>query len=71
VLSQKAAPPWILEGDIKGCFDNIDHDWLTAHIPLDRVVLKKWLKAGFMDKHNLYPTETGTPQGPRDAQRGY
>src|SRR5947207_817859 len=30
VLSQKAAPPWILEGDIKGCFDNIDHDWLTA-----------------------------------------
>jgi RNA-directed DNA polymerase len=44
-------------------FDNIDHDWLTAHIPLDRVVLRKWLKAGFMDKHTLYPTETGTPQG--------
>lgn len=63
VLSQKAAPPWILEGDIKGCFDHIDHDWLTAHIPLDKVVLRKWLKAGFMDKHSLYPTETGTPQG--------
>jgi RNA-directed DNA polymerase len=63
VLSQKAAPPWILEGDIEGCFDNIGHDWLTAHTPLDKVVLRKWLKAGFMDKHTLYPTETGTPQG--------
>jgi RNA-directed DNA polymerase len=44
VLSKKAAPQWILEGDIKGCFDNISHDWLLTHIPMDRTILKKWLK---------------------------
>lgn len=63
VLCQKTAPAWILEGDIKACFDNIDHTWLTTHIPTDKVVLRKWLKAGFMDKHCLHPTEAGTPQG--------
>ncbi len=33
----------------KGCFDNISHDWLLANIPLDKQVLGKWLKAGFME----------------------
>ncbi len=28
------------EGDIKGCFDNISHDWLLSHIPMDRRLLK-------------------------------
>lgn len=55
--------PWILEGDIKGCFDNISHDWLIAHIPMDRTILRKWLKAGFIEKRTLWPTEAGTPQG--------
>src|SRR5712692_7135692 len=57
------SPQWILEGDIKGCFDAISHDWLLAHIPMEKVMLKKWLKAGYMEKHVLYPTEEGTPQG--------
>lgn len=39
-LSKKCAPKWILEGDIKGCFDHISHDWLTEHIPMDKSVLK-------------------------------
>jgi RNA-directed DNA polymerase len=30
---------------------------------MDRSILRKWLKAGFMDKRTLYPTEDGTPQG--------
>ena len=34
-----------------------------AHIPLDKAMLHKWLKAGFVDKHRLYPTEAGVPQG--------
>ena len=55
--------PWILEADIKGCFDNISHDWLIAHIPLDSAVLRKWLRAGFIEKRTLWPTEAGTPQG--------
>ncbi len=52
-----------MEGDIKACFDKISHDWLLAHIPMEKTMLRKWLKAGFMDKHTLYPTDEGTPQG--------
>ncbi len=63
VLALKQSAPWILEGDIRSCFDGISHDWLMAHIPMDKAILHQWLKAGFMDKHVLYPTETGVPQG--------
>src|SRR6266566_2337617 len=62
-LGKARSPQWILEGDIKGCFDAISHAWLLAHIPMDKTMLKKWLKAGYMEKHVLYPTEEGTPQG--------
>lgn len=54
---------WILEGDIKGCFDHLSHDWMLTHIPTDKVILKKWLAAGYMDKNILHPTSDGTPQG--------
>ena len=54
---------WILEGDIKACFDRISHDWLLDHIPMDKVILRKWLKAGFLEKHVLFATTEGTPQG--------
>jgi len=63
VLAQKASAQWILEGDIKGCFDNISHAWLHQHLTLEQKVLKQWLKAGFMDKGRLSPTTAGTPQG--------
>src|ERR1700693_59548 len=48
VLGKRASPQWILEGDIKGCFDAISHDWLLTHIPMEKAMLKKWLKAGYM-----------------------
>ncbi|MCP4220302.1 MAG: group II intron reverse transcriptase/maturase [bacterium] len=54
---------WILEGDIKGCFDNINHQWLMDNIPIDKKALKQLLKAGYIYKRKLFPTETGTPQG--------
>lgn len=54
---------WVLEGDIKSCFDKISHEWLLAHVPMDKVILRKWLKSGYMEKHALHPTEEGTPQG--------
>jgi RNA-directed DNA polymerase len=59
----KPNPQWILEGDIKSCFDRISHDWLLAHVPMDRAILQKWLKAGYLDKHVLHETTDGTPQG--------
>jgi RNA-directed DNA polymerase len=62
-LSKNGAAQWILEGDIKGCFDNISHDWLIAHAPVEKAVLRKWLKAGFIESNALWPTEAGTPQG--------
>jgi RNA-directed DNA polymerase len=62
-LGKRKSPKWILEGDIQSCFDKISHAWLLAHIPMDKVMLRKWLKAGFMDHGTLYPTEAGTPQG--------
>ena len=64
VLSNaQGAPSWVLEGDIRSCFDRIDHDWLVAHVTMDKGILTKWLKAGFMEKHALYRTDEGTPQG--------
>jgi len=63
VLSQRRSAPWIWEGDIRSCFDSISHDWLMANIPMDKVILKQWLEAGFMDQNVLYPTEAGVPQG--------
>ena len=63
ILARKDAAQWVLEGDIKGCFDNISHDWLLTHVPIDKVILQKWLKAGYLDKQTLYPTKAGTPQG--------
>lgn len=62
-LCKKRAAKWVLEGDIKSCFDRIDHGWLLRHIPMDREVLGKWLSAGYLEKHVYHPTEEGTPQG--------
>jgi RNA-directed DNA polymerase len=62
-LSNAPKTQWILEGDIKSCFDQISHDWLLAHVPMDRAILQKWLKSGYMDKHVLHETTDGTPQG--------
>ncbi|TAK27709.1 MAG: group II intron reverse transcriptase/maturase [Chloroflexota bacterium] len=63
VLGRKHSPQWILEGDIKSCFDRISHDWLLAHIPLDKAILRQWLKVGYMEEHALHPTAEGSPQG--------
>jgi len=62
-MSRRFSPDWVLEGDIKGCFDNISHQWLIDNIPMDKSILKQFLKAGFVFKGELFPTEDGSPQG--------
>ena len=62
-MSQKRSAQWVLEGDIKGCFDNISHQWLIDNIPMDKSILKQFLKAGFVYENSLFPTKAGTPQG--------
>jgi RNA-directed DNA polymerase len=62
-LARKTAPEWVVEGDIKSCFDEIAHEWLIGHIPMDNYMLKQFLKAGYVYEKQLFPTESGTPQG--------
>ena len=63
VLARECSPTWILEGDIKGCFDNINHDWLRENIPMDKRIMKQFLKSGFIYEGNLFSTNSGSPQG--------
>jgi len=62
-LVKRTSPAWILEGDIRGCFDNFSHAWMVEHIPMDKAVLRKWLQAGYIDEGTLFETSAGTPQG--------
>jgi RNA-directed DNA polymerase len=62
-LAKSYAPVWVLEGDIKSCFDRISHEWLLKNIPMDKRMLRLWLEAGYLEKGRLFPTSEGTPQG--------
>jgi RNA-directed DNA polymerase len=62
-LRLKGSPVWILEGDISGCFDNFDHQWIMDHIPTNKRKLRMWLKAGCMENALMQSTKRGTPQG--------
>ena len=63
VLARRTSAQWVLEGDIKACFDEISHEWLLNHIPLPKSILRRWLRAGYMSGGHWYPTDNGTPQG--------
>ena len=60
---------WVLDADIRGFFDNIDHEWLLQflkHRIADERVLRhiqKWLQAGVFEKDEIHVAEYGTPQG--------
>lgn len=56
---------WVVDADIKGAFDNIDHVYLLqaiGHAP-GRELIKQWLKAGYMEQGAFHKTDSGTPQG--------
>ena len=64
-LSSRSTRKWIFEGDFKGCFDNINHQYIMDCLigfPAKDTVLK-WLKAGFIDNDSFNDTDFGTPQG--------
>jgi RNA-directed DNA polymerase len=56
---------WVLDADIKGCFDNIDHQMLIDQMDskTKKFLVKQWLKAGVMENQEFQPSEIGTPQG--------
>jgi RNA-directed DNA polymerase len=62
-LCHKNSSEYILEGDIKACFDSISKTWLLNNVPMDKLMLTKWLDAGYIENERWYPTEQGTPQG--------
>jgi len=59
-------PRYVLDADIAKCFDQINQERLVGKLntfPRVRRLTKTWLKAGVMDGQELFPTETGVPQG--------
>jgi RNA-directed DNA polymerase len=66
---QRKRVNWILDADIRGFFDNMDHEWtmqFVAHRVADNRVLRlirKWLKAGVSEDGEWSETKVGTPQG--------
>ncbi len=63
VTGYKQSAQWILEADIKGCFDNISHKWTLDNILINKHVLKQWLKSGFVYENHWFKCDSGTPQG--------
>lgn len=63
VLARKTSATFILEGDIRACFDRLSGKWLVDNILTDKVILSKWLTAGYMEEKVLHPTFDGVPQG--------
>ncbi len=63
ILAKREHAKWILEGDIRGCFDNFSHEWFLENIPMDRRILHQWLQAGYIEQGALFATQAGTPQG--------
>jgi RNA-directed DNA polymerase len=62
-LGQRFGPLWVLEADIQGFFDNLNHQWMLQNIPVDPHVLKEWLKTGILESGQFEQSEAGVPQG--------
>jgi RNA-directed DNA polymerase len=60
-----AGAEWVIEGDIKGCFDNINHEWLLDNIPMERKMLRKFIKNGHKGRrgNEINKWTTGISQG--------
>lgn len=58
-LSGPNAPEWVAIIDIQCFYNSIAHDWLIEHIPMDKTVLRKFLKAGTIINGELFPTNQG------------
>lgn len=56
---------WVVDADIKGAYDNIDHEFLLKTMGSfpGKELIKQWLKAGYMERGKIHKTETGVPQG--------
>ncbi|MDM5339086.1 reverse transcriptase domain-containing protein [Fictibacillus enclensis] len=64
-INAKSKKKWIFEGDLRGCFYNLNHDYIMGQIKdfPAKDTIQRWLKAGFVDNGVFNRTEFGTPQG--------
>lgn len=62
-ISRYRKSEWILDADISGCFDNINHDALLKRVPVFRETVRRWLKSGIVEFGKYFQTKSGTPQG--------
>jgi len=64
-LSSRSTRQWVFEGDFKGCFDNLNHEYIFGCLTAfpAKEAIHKWLKAGYVDNNSFNDTDTGTPQG--------
>lgn len=63
VLCEDSQPGWILRTDIRSCFDNISHEWIIKHIPIDKDILLKFTNNGYIDGNKYHALNKGIPQG--------
>jgi RNA-directed DNA polymerase len=62
-LSKRNAAKWVLEGDIKSFFDTVNFKWLEENVPMDNMILKKFLEAGYLKDGSFEESQAGIPQG--------
>jgi RNA-directed DNA polymerase len=60
---RRTSAQWVLDADIEGFFDNINHNWLIDHVCMDKTILRKWLKSGVINRAQFLAITAGTPQG--------
>lgn len=58
-LSGEDAPGWVVVTDVQTFYGTVAHDWMIRNIPMDKVVLRKFLKAGMIKESEMFPTEKG------------
>jgi len=58
-LNRKNPPKWIVRADVAAFFDNAMHNWLIENIPMDKIVLRKFLRAGVVKNGELFETNQG------------
>lgn len=63
ILAANPNTQWVLKADIQSCFDDMSHEWILKNIPMDKQILRKILKCGFVEEEKFYPTNKGIPQG--------
>jgi len=64
-LNMNSKKKWVFEGDFQGCFDHLNHNWISKQTSMfpGNTLIGRWLKMGYMEQGTLHNTMEGSPQG--------